>query len=275
MRTDRPDSEAGAIADESQPSTQGTRIRSVSRAARLLLLVASLPEGERTINNLAGRLKTSVPTVYHLVNTLMDAQLLTRDEQRNFHLGAGIGALAVAYEQQTAPPAELIVPLQRIVDATGENAYFSAWRHGNPVVLATLAGTHSVQVANLRPGFQSSAHARASGKVLLAFSTAQERERYFSLNPLAALTPNTITDLNVLMEELDRVESAGYATEHQEFAKGVACISVPIWNMGILVGTYTISAPVERYRENQKAYLQCLLENSASVSSDSDDEPQP
>lgn len=45
----------------------GTRIRSVDRAAHLLMLIASLPEQDRSVNRLAKELGTSVPTVYHLL----------------------------------------------------------------------------------------------------------------------------------------------------------------------------------------------------------------
>ncbi|WP_372495461.1 hypothetical protein [Saccharopolyspora soli] len=31
-----------------------------------------------------------------------------------------------------------------------------------------------------------------------------------------------------------------------------------MWSSGTLVGAYTISAPVHRYRENEEHYLACL-----------------
>ena len=239
----------------SEETRTGTRIQSVSRAARLLMLIASLPEHERSVNRMAAELGTSVPTVYHLLNTLVDAKLLARDERKQYRFGFAMEVLSVAYAQQTVPPPELLAPLRWITEATGESAYLSAWRSGNPVVLAHLAGTHAVQVTNLRPGYRGAANARASGKVLLAFAEPADRERYLAMHPLERITEKTITDPDVFTRELARVARQGYATDVEEFAAGVACVAVPIWSSGVLMGCYTISAPVERYRRQVQSYL--------------------
>jgi DNA-binding IclR family transcriptional regulator len=233
----------------------GTRIQSVSRAARLLMLIASLPEEERTVQRMAAELGTSVPTVYHLLNTLVDAKLLARDERRQYRFGLAMEVLSVAYAQQTVPPPELLAPLRWITEVTGESAYLSAWRSGNPVVLAHLGGTHAVQVTNLRPGYRGAANARASGKVLLAFADAGDRERYLAMHPLERVTENSITDPDVFAAELAKVAEQGYASEIEEFSAGVACVAVPIWSNAVLVGCYTISAPVERYLRQHEEYL--------------------
>lgn len=236
---------------------QQTRIRSVARAAHLLMLMASLPEHERSASRMAAELGTSVPTVYHLLNTLVDAKLLARDERKQYRFGLAVGVLATAYGRQAVPPPELLAPLRKIIDDTGESAYLSGWRDGSLVVLAHLAGTHAVQVTKL-PGFRGAANARASGKVLLAFTDPAERDRYVATHPLERLTPHTITDVDAFDQELCTVARQGYATEIEEFALGVACISVPIWSTGILIGAYTISAPVHRYQDNRERYLACL-----------------
>jgi IclR family transcriptional regulator, acetate operon repressor len=238
----------------------GTRIQSVARAANLLLLIASLPEHERSATRLAAELGTSVPTVYHLLNTLVDAKLLTRDERKQYRFGFAMEVLSVAYAQQTVPPPELLAPLKWITEVTGESAYLSAWRGGNPVVLSHLAGTHAVQVTSLRPGYRRAANARASGKVLLAFAEPRDRERYLAVHALERMTERTITDPDAFARELAQVAEQGYATEVEEFSVGVACIAVPIWSKGILMGSYTISAPVERYRRRWAEYLVRLRE---------------
>ncbi|MGP4018729.1 IclR family transcriptional regulator [Saccharopolyspora sp. 5N708] len=242
----------------SEDSPKGTRIRSVSRAARLLMLIASLPEHERSVNRLAKELGTSLPTVYHLLNTLVDAKLLVRDELKRYRFGLAMEVLSIAYAQQTVPSPELLAPLRWITETTGESAYLTAWRGGNPVVLAQLSGTHAVQVTNLRPGYRGAANARASGKVLLAFAEPGDRERYLAMHPLERVTDRTIVDPEVFANELEKVAARGYATDVEEFSLGVACLAIPIWSNGVLIGSYTIAGPLERYRRQQAHYLACL-----------------
>lgn len=251
-----------------------TRIRSVERAARLLGIVASLPEPDRTARGIAGELGTSLGTTYHLLNTLVDAKLLSRDGQRQYHLGVGIGALGDAYQRQTMPPNELVAPMRWLVGRTAETAYLSGWRYGEIEILAQVAGTHAVGVRGLRPGFHGVAHARASGKVLLAYAPVDEREAYLCSHPLEALTPATITDRSRLADELDQVAGRGFALDEEEYCAGVGGISVPILEGGFVVGAYTITAPIERHRERLGDYLDDLLA-AARVAVDRTAEPVP
>lgn len=241
-------------------SRDGTRIRSVTRAAELLLLIASLPEHERSVARLASALNTSVPTVYHLLNTLVDAKMLARDERKQYRLGFAFELLAAAYTRESTLPPELLRPLKWIVDATGESGYFAAWRQGRPAVLAHLGGSHAVQVTNALPDYLAPPNARASGKLLLAFGSQAQRDSYLATNPLKQMTPKTITDPETFAIELQVTREKGFAVEIEEFAAGVACVSVPIWSRSLLVGAYTIAAPVERYRQNMDQYLACLRE---------------
>jgi IclR family acetate operon transcriptional repressor len=238
--------------------TRRTLIRSVSRAARLLMLIATTPEQERSVTRMAQELGTSVPTVYHLLNTLVDAKLLARDERKQYRFGMAIEVLSLAYAQQTAPPPELVGPLRWISETTGESAYLSAWRNSKPVVLAHQCGTHAVQVTNLRPGYRGAANARASGKVLLAFAEPADRERYLAVHPLERVTERTIVGPEEFARELRKVAEQGYATDVEEFCLGVACVSIPIRSHGVLMASYTISAPVERYHQQGARYLACL-----------------
>lgn len=243
-----------------QTQTKGTRINTVARAARVLMLVASLPVEERTASILAARLRTSVPTTYHMLSTLVDAKLLYRDAAKRYHLGFHVGFLGEAYRRQHDLPPELFVQLQKLASSTGESVYFGMWREGNIEIAAKVAGSHSVQVANLEPGFQGVAHARASGKVLLAYADEGLRTAYLALHPLIAVTEHTITDPAKLARELELVRRNGYGVEEREFSRDVACVAVPVLANGNLLGAYTISAPFGRYRRRKRAYITSLLD---------------
>ncbi|GAA4550230.1 IclR family transcriptional regulator [Pseudonocardia xishanensis] len=237
-----------------------TRIRSVTRAVRLLMLVAELAPEDRVVARLARELGTTVPTTYHLLNTLLDAKLLSRDPAKRYRLGVAVDILVASHAREAVAPPELVAPLRLISETTGEAAYLSAWRGGETVILATRLGTHTVQVAGLRPGYSGAANARASGKVLLAFAEAAERDLYLELHPLESPTARAIATADEFQAELGRVTERGYALEIEEFAAGVACMAVPVLRDGRLVASYTISAPVERLRRRQAGYLACLRE---------------
>jgi IclR family acetate operon transcriptional repressor len=244
---------------------KGTRINTVARAARLLLLIASSPPEDCTASKIARALGTSAPASYHMLATLLDAKLLYRDEAKCYHLGFHVGYLGEAYRRQYAMPPELQVQLQELAARTGESVYFSAWREGEIQIVARMSGSHAVQVANLQPGFGGASHARASGKVLLAYADAGIREAHLAQHPLVAVTEHTITYRDKFERELELVRRQGYSTEEREFANDVACVAVPVLADLILLGAYTISAPFSRYRKMRRTYITQLQQAAAEA----------
>jgi DNA-binding IclR family transcriptional regulator len=235
----------------------------VAKAGRVLMLVASLPEETRTAMGIAQSLGLSLPTAYHLLNTLVDSHLLVRDERKRYHLDVGVDTLAHGYDRQAQPPRQLLAPLEEVGKQTGENVYLSGWRLGELQVLAQLEGTRAVRVASQLTGFRGNAHARASGKVLLAYSPQPVRQDYAPDRDLTAWTAATITNPVRLAEELREVRDRGYAVDEEEFTIGVGCVAVPLISGETLIGAYTVSAPVERYRSNWGQYLDVLRSAAA------------
>ena len=247
-----------------------TRIRSVDRAARLLMLIATDPNAGWKARTIATEMGTSVPTTYHMLNTLVDAGLVTTDDRGSYCLGVAVARLALAYQVQAAPPRELQVPLSEVAAKTGESAYLSAWRNGEMEVITHVASTQPVRVTDLRPGFRDVAHARAAGKVLLAFGTDSQREHYLTGAKLKAVTKFTVTKHNALLVELEQARVNRYAEEREEFCEGVGCLSVPILIGANLLGAYTVSAPIDRLNSRHETYLQILHDAAAKAGADAE-----
>jgi IclR family transcriptional regulator, acetate operon repressor len=232
-----------------------TRVASVARAARLLELVAEMPEAERTAARFARALGKPLPTVYHLLKTLVDARLLARDGNGCYHLGSAVGVLAEAYHRQSVPHPALLAGLTTLAAETAESAYLCGWRHGGICILAAREGTRAVRVADLQTGYFGQGHARASGKVLLAFAAEEDRLAYLAGHPLHPVTPATITDPERFAAELATVRLQGYATDVGELAEGVACLAVPVLVRDRLVAGYAVAAPQGRFQQNFVPYL--------------------
>ena len=227
-----------------------TRIRSVTRASRLLLLIASTAGG-RTAKECADVLELPLATTHHLLSTLAAEGMLSKDDRRRYHLGSKVGALADAFQRQMLPHDELLAPLRHLGEVTAETAHLGAWRDGEIVVLASIEGVQAVRVASLHTGMQGAAHARATGKLLLALAPAASREAYLTRHPLERLTERTIVDRRELDRELEQIRAQGYAIDDEEFATGVACVAAPILVGQALLGAYSISAPLARFRERR------------------------
>ena len=247
-------------------SAAATRIQSVTRAMRLLFLIADSEQG-LTATEAARALSVSVPTAHHLLGTLVAEGALARDSGRRYVMGPRIGVLSDAFTRDLAVPHYLTAPLRWIAEQTGETVYLTGWRRQLITILQSVDGVHAVRVGGLVPGVANHAHARASGKVLLAHLSPDALQAYLTSYPLVAVTDRTIVDSRRFTRELGQVREQGFATDVDEFTLGVSCISVPVMEgRTSLIAAYTVSAPSDRYSEQREMLKETLLRAARSVS---------
>jgi IclR family acetate operon transcriptional repressor len=228
-------------------------IQSVERAASLLLGVAASPTGQ-TGTVAAEQAGLAVPTTHHILKTLTNSDLLRQEPDRRFVLGPAVADLSQGWVSHLACSDSWNRPLAELAESTGETAYLATWRGDRIEVAATIEGANAVRVGKADRGTYRDAHARATGKLLLALAPAAQRERYLEQNRLNPVTAETITDRDNFDRELDRIRERGLAEDHEEFAEGVCCISAPGFVRGRPLVAYTLSAPRERFFRKRPEY---------------------
>jgi DNA-binding IclR family transcriptional regulator len=257
-------SETTTLPASAPPSNGGsTQIQSVARASRLLRFVAQQPDGCRA-RDAARAIGVSEATTYHLLNTLVAERMLEKDERRVYRIGAGAEVLAESLARQVVPRDDLMRPLRALAAKTKETAYVVGWRGGAMRVLAIVEGAQAVRVATIDTGSYAHPHARASGKLLLAFTTDAVRTQLIPRGRLPALTPATIRSQRALAEELARIREQGFAEDREEFAEGVSCVSAPIYEDATVLYAITVSAPSDRYQRRRQELIDAALEAAAA-----------
>jgi IclR family transcriptional regulator, acetate operon repressor len=239
----------------------GTRIRSVSRATAILELIAGDPSGTRA-TDVAAALELPLPTAYHLLNTLTTEGFLTKREDRRYQLGPKIGLLAEAFSAQVSAPEHLLECIRKLAERSGETAYLSAWRGGEAVVLSVVEGSRAVRVSGIHLGFGGHAHARASGKAMLAFAPPGAVDEYLRTRRLDACTKRTITSEKKLREELEKIRRQGHAIDEEEFVEGVGCVGAPVADGSMAI---TVSAPVEQFRRRRRELVAAVMAVAAEA----------
>jgi IclR family acetate operon transcriptional repressor len=251
-------------AAEPAPSP-GTRIQSVARASQILLWVAQQSRGA-TAKEIAASQGLALPTAYHLVNTLIDQGLLAKDVHRRYVLGRGTAVLAQAYLRGKSVSENLLAALRELAERTHETVYLADWGEHDIRVLASVEGSQLVRVAEVASGPYEHGHARANGKVLLAYAWPEIREAYLRAHPPEKLTDSTIVDPEPLEKELARIRKRGYAYDQEEFAVGVSCVAAPLLHNGRIVAALGISVPTDRFKKQRADLTQTLLDVIAGVS---------
>lgn len=238
------------------------RVQSALRTVSILLAVAESSNGLK-IKEIMDKLGLSRQVTYHLIHTLNAAGIIRKNSSNKYVLGLAAASIAAGFQRQLAPPEHLAPRVRAIAAATGETAYAGGWLDGEIVVLATARGQSPVGAAEIPQGFAGFAHARASGKLLLALADPAISSAYLDEHPPVRRTANTITDRGELMKEFERIRAAGYAVDNEEFHDGLRCLAVPIESLGgrLVLG---ISVPSERFQANFSRYLESLLKIARS-----------
>ncbi|MCG2659212.1 MAG: hypothetical protein L6437_03070, partial [Kiritimatiellae bacterium] len=120
------------------------------------------------------------------------------------------------------------------------------------------------------PGSRLYYHANAFGKAILAF---MEKSALCSIIPenLPALTKNTITTRQKLLEELDKIQKTGLAYDREEYLTGIYCIGAPVFDVnekvvgGLGVTGITSRLTPERWRRYETQVLNCAERVSRDI----------
>jgi IclR family acetate operon transcriptional repressor len=239
------------------------RVQSAARAVAILLAVAQRDEG-LTTREISEQLDIGRQAVYHLLHTLVATGMLTRTEGNRYVLGLRVATLATGFSRQLAPSEHLGSLVRTLAHRTGETAYAAGWWSGEIATLTIARGTNAVQAAEVPQGYVGKAHARASGKLLLAFASPDLRASYLDTHALEPSGPNTIIDRGALERELDRIREQGYSVDDEEFARGLACIAVPL-DSGRSPFVLAVSGPKDRILDERDRYLAIMREIVESV----------
>ena len=87
--------------------------------------------------------------------------------------------------------------------------------------------------------------------------------------PLAQLTPQTLSTREALERELARVRNRGYAVDNQEQEPGVGCVAAAIFRGDdVVVAAISVSAPMTRIRAADPVELGELLRARAAAVSE-------
>jgi DNA-binding IclR family transcriptional regulator len=141
---------------------------------------------------------------------------------------------------------EVAQPLMHRLGArTGETVNLGVLDGFRTVSIYLVESAHPLRI-HMRIGGVS-AHATATGKILLAALEPAELSRRLAGRRLESITEKTINSRPALLEELQRVSQRGYAIDDEECSLGLRCVGAPVRDhRGIVVAALSMVAPCHR-----------------------------
>jgi len=226
--------------------TRGTK--SISRAIDLLETLAANPQGI-SLSELSHLLGIPKPSIHRILQTLIDRQLVDEDPiLEEYSLGLGVLRLSqsvlagVELRQQARPV------LENLNHSWDESIHLAILdEKGTQVIyIDKIESSQAVRMVS-RVGQSVPVHCTALGKAILSCFETEEVENLLANYTFKSFTPNTITNLQVLLAHLEEVKHQGFAVDNVEYEESVVCVAAPVLDSeGKAVAAVSISAPQNR-----------------------------
>jgi len=164
-------------------------------------------------------------TALRIIRQLVARGAIVRGEDKTYWIGRRMWELGLLHPAE-ADLRELASPFLHDIHAATRATVHLAIREGDRALyLDRVSGQASVPVVS-RVGGRLPLYTTGVGKALLAYAEDEVVERV--VHSLQPLTPYTLTSAGLLLRELARVRSDGYATTREEMTLGACSIGVPI-----------------------------------------------
>lgn len=234
-----------AARQASGPPRSPYTIDAVDNAARILLMLIERPWLRGS--DVAKELDVARSTAHRMVTTLLERGLLRyNSDDKSYSAGFRLVELGMSVIGVGDLKSEAMPFLAQVAAETGETAQLITLEGTDIVFVAAVEGGHVIRAAS-RVGARMPAHATAAGKCLLARLDHDDVQRLFPSAQLAVCTDTTIRSRRVLLEQLDRVRSDGYATNDGESEDELAAVSAPVVDTrGTAYAALSVSGPKER-----------------------------
>jgi len=211
--------------DTDEHVVQGAQ--ALQRGLALLDLIAESPVALR-FSEIADRAGLSKGTVHRMLTALTEARLIAYDaDEQTYRLGVRLFEMAHrvwdTFDLRGAAEPELT----RVSAAVGETVRLAILDGKEVLYIDQRETAQPIRLGN-GVGSRAAVHASSAGKAILAHLPPAARHQLITQLDLTRVTPNTITNREVLLRELDLIKARGYAISISEQTEGASSVAVPV-----------------------------------------------
>jgi DNA-binding IclR family transcriptional regulator len=239
---------------------------STIRKALKVLQVFLDNKSQLSVSELANYSELNINAVYRITSLLREEGFLSQQNKRGKYAPGPkfleFGNLArdmLNLEDLSRP---YMTKLNNLID---ENIHMALLDSQKAVIIANIDGKQKLRIVT-EVKDDLPAYCTGVGKVLLAYMTDVELDRYFTKTPkLHNYTPNTVTDPDEIKKSLLKAKQQGFAMEREEYTAGIVGIAAPVKNeIGRVVAALGILIPEPRATKKREAELIPLVMSTAT-----------
>ncbi|MDT8327109.1 MAG: IclR family transcriptional regulator [Roseovarius sp.] len=217
---------------------------------RLLLVIeemarAGVPVTPTEVNAKLGLPK---PTIHRLFVTLEEEGFVQRDlDGRSYSPGPRLRTMAGGILSSLRIRTARQAILQKLSREIGETCNIALPDRDAMLYVERVETEWPLRI-QLQVGTRVPFYCTASGKMYLSSLVPAHLKRYLAATDLVARTPNTITDIDRLLIEIEEIREQGYSLDREEFLTDMIALAVPLRDTNNrLIATLSFHAPTQRF----------------------------
>ena len=238
-------------------------VQVVIKAFDILELVAQRNGQPISLTEISGELQLNQATTANIIKTLVERNYLEHiGKKKGYKLGPASYRLTneVAYEKDLVDAARDV--MQELTEQLNESCILGALRNYKRYILHMVNSDQDIQV---RINSERNVYETASGRLLLAYLTEKERERFLQANglpdPAFWEEATTMDGLNSALEQI-KVEAVAMTHFKHTHLVGFA---VPVLKDKVVVAGLSTFLPEYRYSASRKKEIVRALQSVALV----------
>jgi DNA-binding IclR family transcriptional regulator len=233
----------------------GGLVESVEKAFEILQSVAAF----RRIGvlKLSQQIELPYSTVHRLLRTLERLGYIVQSGDRSqYSLGPKVLELGTAFLDQVALREEALPFMVTLNQETRETINLVLWNGTSAICIEKMDSPESVTVQQTQVGRNEPLHSTGLGKAILAQHDPRQVAEILGHRELTRYTPNTITTLTELTQDLAATRLRGFAIDDEEGLPGIRCVaSAIVDHQGAVVGAISLVAPAIRMNKRRMGEL--------------------
>jgi IclR family KDG regulon transcriptional repressor len=202
------------------------RVPAIDKCFSILELLAKTnkPFG---ISEISGRLELNKSTVFNIVYTLMDLNVLEGQSDSKFRLGTRFYILG----NMAGKRSDLIniahPYLEMINEQTKLSAFLGLRSDRQAILIDKVDSAHGIKVSS-EIGLQMPVLAGAGIKAMLSQLSNEEIDEILARSELKRHTPYSIIDKTIYKDEILEVRKQSIAYDREEYIEGMVALAIPI-----------------------------------------------
>jgi len=202
------------------------RVPAVDKCFAILELLARSKE-PMGISDLSGKLDLNKSTVFNIVHTLMDLNVLENQRDGKFVFGTRFYILGNMAGKRSKLLQTVHPYLETINEKTKLSAFLGLRSDRQAILIDKVDSAYGIKLSS-EIGLQMPVLAGAGIKAMLSQLSDEEIDEILARTELKRYTPHSIIDKAAYKEQILQVRTQGVAFDREEYIEGMVAFAIPI-----------------------------------------------